>query len=343
MTLFAAEWLRFITQVHKQAASGTTFCAFNGVSPSEPRGNNNYGVDYYDSAVAYAACDDAFWGAKTAPMEARKNGGGTPFAKTTHNGQDSGVCLDANQWEFLTGITCIAESAQAITSITRAAEAVVTVTNGSVSGSNYANGRPVQIQGSLTGEWATLLKDKIFTISDKSGNTFKLKDKSGSYVNTWALSADYSSGLTSLTGKFYMLSETVDLKIITSGVAGFPDMWWQPVNSWLWEEINVDFCGDIGGLLGNSSNQVFSGEVNRTYNDYKVSQAGMPMNKNSYGPGTVLMGYDYCYSYMLNLLAPLGFGGWYDNGSAGVGARSWPSIRSSAYRGVSFRGGLLIG
>ncbi|TRZ76920.1 MAG: hypothetical protein D4R97_00115 [Bacteroidetes bacterium] len=341
--LFDAEWLRFLTQIHKQAAIGTANCAFNDISPSEPRGNNYYGVDYYDSGVTYAACDDAFWGAKTAPMEARKNGGGSPFAKTTHNGQDSGICIDCNQYEFLPGVTCIAESAQAITAITRAAQAVVTVTNAAAANSNYANGKPVQIEGTLTGEWATLLKSKLFTISDIAGNTFKIKNKTGAYVDTSALTVDYAANLTSLTGKFYILKESVDLKNVTSGTSGATDLWGATGVAAMYNEIDVDFCGTFGQLYGNSANQVFSGEVDRAVNAYKVSAAGLPMNKDSYGGGTSLMGNDYCYIYIANQLAPLGVFSWDSDGVAGVGARIWDSRRSHSDRGVSFRGGLLIG
>jgi len=343
MGLFAAEWLRFMSQVHKQAAIGTANCAWNGVSPSEPRGNNYYGVDYYDNGVTYAACDDGYWGAKNAPMEARKNGGGTPFNKTTHNGQDSGICLDANQWEFLPGVTCITESAQAIAAITREAQAVVTVTDAAAANSNYANGKPVMIGGSLTGEWAALLKDKFFTISDISGNTFKLKNKAGAYVDSSALTADYSSGLTSLTGKFYMLKESVDLKNVTSGTSLATDLWGATGVAAMYDEIDIDFCGGFDVRYGNGANQVFSGEVNRALNAYKVSAAGLPMNKDSYGSGTALMGYDYCYIYMVNQLAPLGFGAWDSSAGAGVGARLWDNIRLYANRSVSFRGGLFIG
>ena len=343
MTIFAAEWLRFVTQIHKQAAIGTANCAFNGVSPSEPRGNNYYGVDYYDSGVTYAACDDAYWSSKTAPGEARKCGGGTPFNKTTHNGQDSGVAIDCNLYEFLPGVTSIAESAQAIAAITRAAQAVVTVTDAVAVNSNYANRKPVQIGGSLTGEWATLLKDKIFTISDLSGNTFKLKNKAGAYVDTSALTADYANGLTSITCKFYILKESVDLKNVTSGVSLATDLWGATGVAAMYDEIDVDFCGQFGVLYGNGSNQVFSGAVDRTSNAYKVSAAGLPMSKDSYGPGTALMGNDYCYIYILNQLAPLGFFNWHNISYAGVGARYWHNSRYYSTRSVSFRGSLLIG
>jgi len=343
VTIFSGELIRLLTHVHKQAAIGTLHCAWNDIAPAEPRGNNNYGVDYYDSGVIYAPCDDFYWGNKTSPMEARKNGGGTPFAKTTHNGQDCGICIDCNQWEFQPGVTAKVESAQAIVSITRATQVVVTVTDAAATNSNYANGKPVMILGSLTGEWATLLKNKFFTISDISGNTFKIKDKDGNYVNSAALSAAYSSGLTSTTGKFYILSEYTKMTDVTGGNTLGTDLWGATGINAMYEEIDVDFNGPVGGQYGNGSNQVFSGEVNRTTNAYKLSAAGLPMNRLSYGSGTAIMGSDYCYSYLVNELAPLAFGAWNYGPYAGVGARYWGDFRAFSNRGVSFRCGLFIG
>jgi len=342
LTVFSGELMRFLSQIHKQTAIGTLHCAWNDITPAEPRGNNNYGVDYYDSGVTYAQCDDNFWGYKSAPMEARKCGGGTPFAKTTHNGQDCGICIDCNQWEFQPGVTSKVETAQAIVSITRASQAVLAVTNAAATNSNYANGKPVMILGSLSGEWAALFQDKIFTISDLSGNTFKIKDKTGSYVNSAALSVAYSSGLTSTTGKFYVLKESVTMWHVSAldsmepygGTGGFADMY---------EEIDIDFNGVFLQQVGNGSNQVFSGETSRTTNAYKQASAGIPMNKFSYGAGTALMGYDYFYMYIMNELAGIAYGTWFDNQYSGIGAHAWHGFRTASMRYVSFRCGLFIG
>jgi len=344
MTAFAGEWIRFIQKIHQQAAVGTTLCAWNGITPAEPRGNNNYGVDYYDTGVTYQACDDQYWGTRTPPMEARKSGGGIPFNKTTHNGQNCGICIDANQWEFLLGISSLAEAAQNIVSITREAEAVFTITNAAATNSNYANGKPVQIAGTKTGEWATLLKNIIFTISDLSGNTFKLKNKTGAYVNTSALTADYDTGLTTITGKFYVLKESVDVKNITSGTSGATDHWGATGLAAMFDEIDIDMCGAFAMQLGNGSNQVFSGETDRTNAAYKLSQAGIPMNKDAYSAaGSAVFGYDYNYINIVSNVALLGFGGWNDTSHAGPGARAWTNYRTNTNRYNSVRGGLFIG
>jgi len=344
MTAFERQILWLLSKAHQAAASGTTFCAWNGVAPYAPKGNNYYGVDYNDAGCTFAACDDQYWGPKTAPGEARKTGGGSPFARTTHNGQNSGIAdINGNQYMFLMGVTAIAESAQAIAAIDRAAQCTITVTNAAASKSNYADGKPVLITGALTGEWATLLKDKIFTISDLSGNTFKIKDQAGAYINTSALTADYSSGLSTTTGKFYVLKESVDVKDITSGTAGATDHWGATGVAAMFDEVSLDLCGSIGQRLGNGANQVFSGETSRTNEAYKLASALLIKNKNSTNTsGTTALGTDYFYEYITDNLALLAFYLWYDGTYAGVGASILYSARTTAYRGVSVRAGLYL-
>ena len=339
-TVFERQILRILSKAHQVAAVGTNYCAWNGVSPYAPKGNNNYGADYNDSALTFTACDDAYWGARN---EARKAGSGSVFAKTTHNGQNSGICdINGNQYMFLMGLTCIAESAQAIASIDRAAQCTVTVTNVAASKSNYANGRPVLITGSLTGEWATLLKDKLFTISDLSGNTFKIKNQAGAYVDTSALTADYSSGLSSTTGKFYVLKESIDVKDITSGVSGATDHWGATGVAAMFDEVFPDFCGSYVQALGSGNNQVFSGETNRTLDAYKLSAALLCKDKNGSGAGTTAMGNDYYIPYIVDNMAPRAFYGWNDIATAGVGASFLSNSRTSASRIVSVRAGLYL-
>ena len=342
-TVFERQILWILSKAHQAAAVGTNFCAWNGVAPYAPKGNNYYGIDYNDQALTFTACDDAYWGSKNAPMEARKAGSGSVFAKTTHNGQNSGICdINGNQYMFLMGLTCIAEGGQAISAITRASQCVVTIPNASASKSNYVNGRPVLITSSLTDEWATLLKNQIFTISDLSGNTFKIKNKAGAYVDTSALTADYSSGLTSTTGKFYVLKESVDVKDITSGVSLSTDHWGATGVAAMFDEVFPDLCGGIYQYLGSGSNQVFSGETNRAADAYKLSAALLCKDKNGYGSGTTAMGNDYYIIYILDNMAPLAFYGWNDRSNAGVGASTLSDGRTGASRAVSGRGGLYL-
>ena len=339
-TVFERQILWILSKAHQVAAVGTNYCAWNGVSPYAPKGNNNYGADYNDAALTFTACNDAYWGARN---EARKAGSGSVFAKTTNNGQNSGICdINGNLYMFLMGLTCIAESAQAIVSIDRAAECTITVTNAAASKSNYANNRPVLITGSLTGEWATLLKDRLFTISDLSGNTFKIKNQTGAYVDTSTLTADYVSGLNTTTGKFYVLKESIDVKDITSGVSGATDHWGATGVAAMFDEVFPDFCGSYVQYLGSGSNQVFSGETNRTLDAYKLSAALLCKDKNGSGAGTTAMGNDYYIPYIIDNMAPLAFYTWGNDSDAGVGASHLDNNRPGAGRYVSVRAGLYL-
>lgn len=77
--------LALSSMAHGQAASATTYCAWydSGGMTSFPKGcNDNALGDTDDGTVSYTS--DGY-------SNAPKTGSGTPFAKTTHNGQDSGV------------------------------------------------------------------------------------------------------------------------------------------------------------------------------------------------------------------------------------------------------------
>ena len=83
------------TLAHAQGKAGTN-CAFSDVSPFHPKGcNNNALKDANDTSVTFTAS-----GYSNCAM----TGSGVPFAKTTHNGQESGVAdLNGNMWEVASG------------------------------------------------------------------------------------------------------------------------------------------------------------------------------------------------------------------------------------------------
>jgi hypothetical protein len=344
MSAFIRSYIFSLVMAHKEAAQSNTLAAWNSVAPLFPKGNNNYGADYNDATVVFSACTDAYWGTKPSTMEARKNGSGVPFTRTTHNGQESGISdVAGNQWEILIGVTCIAEIAQAITSITRASEAVVTITNAAAARANYANGKPVMILGAAATEWVTLLSNKIFTISDLSGNTFKIKNQLGAYVSSSALAADYTTGLTSTTGKFYVLKESVDVKTITSSNSGATDHWGANGVAAMYDEIFPELCGDVTSRLGSGTNQVFSYATDRTLDEYKVGSVLFCKSKLSYdASGTASYGQDYYNIYIQNELAPLAFAHWKSSTYAGVGASVLNDSRPGSSTVVSVRGCLSL-
>jgi hypothetical protein len=90
--------LALISNAHGQAASGTTYCAWYDATYNFPKGNNNNALgDTNDAGVLYLS--DGY-------SNCGKCGSGTPFAKTTHNGQACGIAdLNGNMWEITLGLT----------------------------------------------------------------------------------------------------------------------------------------------------------------------------------------------------------------------------------------------
>lgn len=101
-SLFAYSALAMLSLAHSQACgeANAKYCAWND-SYSYPwcKGNNDSLKDYYDSSVTYTA-------ATTSSTSKGLTGSGTPFAKTTHNGQNCGVAdISASLYEVALGVT----------------------------------------------------------------------------------------------------------------------------------------------------------------------------------------------------------------------------------------------
>jgi len=91
--------LALLSLAHGQGASGTTYCAwYDGAGATNyPKGNNNNALhDTDDATVVYTT--DGY-------SNCGKTGSGSPFPRTTHNGQASGVAdLNGNMWEISLGL-----------------------------------------------------------------------------------------------------------------------------------------------------------------------------------------------------------------------------------------------
>lgn len=84
-SLFAYSAIAMLSLAHSQACGdgNTEYCAWNDENPW-CKGNSSRLQDYYDSTVTYTT-------ATTSITDKGLTGSGTPFAKTTHNGQNCGV------------------------------------------------------------------------------------------------------------------------------------------------------------------------------------------------------------------------------------------------------------
>lgn len=91
--------ISFITQAHAQAATSADACAWYDAAGQKnyPKGNNNGSYkDTDDSSIAFT--NATYGGGYT------KTGSAVPLAKTTHNGQLSGICdVNGNKWQPVLG------------------------------------------------------------------------------------------------------------------------------------------------------------------------------------------------------------------------------------------------
>lgn len=99
-TIFIQRALSLLSMAHAQSATSTAACAWYDAAgvTNYPKGcNNNALRDANDTTVIYE---------ETGYLTAGKTGSAKPFAKTTHNGQHSGVAdLNGNMWEVALGLT----------------------------------------------------------------------------------------------------------------------------------------------------------------------------------------------------------------------------------------------
>lgn len=342
MSIFISNAIALLSLAHGQAATSTAYCAWYDATGAKnyPKGNNNTTTDIDDATITFTVCDDAYWSGQTA---AKKNGSGSPFSKTTHNGQNCGISdINGNQYNIVQGFTTNNVVAKNITAITRAAQAVFTVaTHG------YTTGQQLIILGSDTTEWQNLILSNFFTVETVDANTFKLKrNYDGSYVDSSGLALDYDgTGFTATTGDFYVLKESVAIKDVTGGNSlAASDHFNSTFITANFDKVTPTFRdGTFGQHYGNSTNQVFGFSADRTSATYKLAAAGMVKDYNSTTTGgTNKFGLDYFYQYIVSELCPLRFGYWSSTSNAGVWSVYWTYYRTDSYSGVSARACLYV-
>lgn len=92
--------ISLVTQAHAQAATSEEACAWYDASGQKnyPKGNNNSGRDVDDNTITFTAAGSG------SDQYVRKTGSAVPLAKTTHNGQVSGICdVNGNMWQPVLG------------------------------------------------------------------------------------------------------------------------------------------------------------------------------------------------------------------------------------------------
>jgi hypothetical protein len=316
-SVFIEDLLAKIALAHGQASNGTANCAWYHATYNYPKGNNNNALkDYDDTTVIFQS--DGY-------SNASKAGSGALFAKTTHNGQNCGICdLNGNMYRIAIGLTCEATS-PAIEGMSQENPCVITVT-----GHGLTTGDFIQVNSIAQADWSGC-KDKIWQVTVIDPNSFNIA------FNASAFGTPYDAGTdpgTITKGTFYVAKESTAMKDFTSGYASATDHWGAIGIAAMMETISIPFKSGSGFAIryGNGNTQVFSEAISGS--DFLAACSTLPVSGGCLSAtGVNLFGNDYFYQYIRNQLCVLCGGRWHDGSVAGVFCRYWGYGR--AYSGAS--------
>jgi len=316
-----------LSLAHGQAATSTTHCAWYDPTGAEnyPKGcNNNALGDCDDPAISYIS--DGY-------LNCGKTGSGTPFAKTTHNGQNCGTAdLNGNMYKISLGVTCIAAT-KSIEDITRANPASV-----EIAAHGYDTGDQVMLMAIGVGNWAGL-DDKIYAITVVDENNFSLDGVDSTAFDTAYVQGTNAGSIT--FGNFYAASKDAAMKDFTSGNTVSTDHWGATGVAAMMEEFAPVFetgypTNGFTQRLGSGANQVFSGDVDG--NGAVLRSVGMPINAGGVDTvGINMFGKDYFYQYIRNELCLQSCLSWNHTSNAGPWGAYWYLYRSLSGVYVGFR------
>lgn len=105
-SIFMYSAISLLSLAHAQASSNTTYCAWYDATNNFPKGcNNNSLADTNDAGVTFTT-------AGVSGVFKPLTGSGSPFAKTTHNGQSCGIAdVNGAMWQVMLGLTSAGASA----------------------------------------------------------------------------------------------------------------------------------------------------------------------------------------------------------------------------------------
>ena len=320
-SVFIASMLASLSLAHAQASTSATYCAWydsTGVK-NFPKGNNSNSLrDGDDTSVAFTSA-----GVAACPAFAL-TGSGSPFSKTTHNGQACGVSdVAGNIWKINLGMTCLA-AAKTITGATQTNPVQLTI-----AAHGYTTGRVAVITGVVG---MTQINDKLYRLTVIDANTVSLDGVDGTAFNP------YTSGGSCTTGQFYVLKPSMDVAALTSGNTLATDHWGATGVAAQFDAIELNFAtaypdNGLGKRFGNAANAVFDWS---TAASRSLAMAGMPASAGMSSPGTNLMGSDYFYQYIRDQICVRSRGSWDHGFTAGSNARSLTAARQDANSTAGF-------
>lgn len=306
--------LALLSLAHGQASTATTYCAWYNGTYNFPKGCNDDALgDINDATIDYVS--DGY-------SNCGKTGSGTPFAKTTHNGQACGVAdLNGLIYEVSIGITCIATT-KLISAATKANPCQITV-----NGHGRSTGDVIRIT-EVVG--MTQLNTKLYKVTYVDDNNLTLDG-----VDSSAYS-DYTSDGTITHGMFYVAKQATAMKNFTSGTTLATDHWGATGVAAMMDALAESVVasmfkvtgGGIPGLrYGSGANQVLDEALSGAA--WIKTGLGMVKTEGSIdASGTNLFGQDYYYQYIMDNLCLLSCAHWGNSTGAGVWCVYWGSLRT---------------
>ena len=314
--------LAMLALAHAQASSATTYCAWYLADKMYPKGcNNNALKDIDDLTVEYVS--DGY-------SNCGKTGSGTPFAKTTHNGQECGVAdLNGLMYEVSIGATCIA-STMAITGASQANPCVITVADTST----LTTGDMIMITAVVG---MTELNNKLYKITVINGTTFSLDS-----IDSTGYTA-YDSAGTITYGTFYVAKSATAMKDFDSGNSGATDHWGATGVAAMMDALTAATVASMF-KSGNSFAMRYGSGANQVLDEalsgedwVKTGLGAVKSGAAIDGTGTNEFGKDYYYQYIRNELCLRSCGYWASATDAGVWYVNWFDFRSYSNGAVGGR------
>jgi len=334
-SIFQRAAIAMLSTAHGQAAAvngtGTTNCAWYHATKNYPKGLNNNQAPVAGVISSADVDDTTITFESDGYSNCGKSGSGSPFAKTTHNGQTCGIAdVNGLMWEISIGATCIATS-PAIEAMTQENPCKIKVT-----GHGKVNGDYVQINGITQAGWSGC-KDKIWTLTRIDDDNFTIPFDASGFGTPYDAGTDPG---TVTIGKWYVAKEATSMKDFTAGATLATDHWGATGVAAMMQEFTPAFETSGGGpftqRMGSGANQVLAEDISGA--EWLLTGMGFPKAANGIDTtGTDLFGKDYFYQHIEDALCLGSSGSWYGTAPAGVWYVGWGNYRTASDYYVGFR------
>jgi hypothetical protein len=318
MSVFDYTSIARIAMAHGQACSTTQFAAWYDATYNFPKGcNNNALADFNDGTVTFTGS-----GYTTCPLA----GSGTPFEKTTHNGQTCGVCdINGGVLTMTIGMTCLVPQVN-ISAMTQANPCQITTAT-----PHGMTGTGELLLNGING--MTQPNNYIFnwTYVDSTNIILTGIDSSG-----WS---PYTSGGTVYFYVPYIAKQSVKMRNFTYGNTLATDHFGATGIASMMQSIFIPYLiGTAQGSsvnLGTGATQVFAEDISG--DNWLRTCAGLTSNAGAYGAGTNLFGLDTQAQYIQAEMMMCKGGSWNSTTAAGCNNTNFGGTRTLSDPGIGYR------